>query len=315
MGCDTMVPVDTVQIDMALRPLLRAFRAQRPIRARSLLTTILGDSVAPRGGEIALKSLIELASPFGLSERLVRTSIGRLATQNWIQAHRIGRLSFYRLTERGRHEFAVATQRIYGDVPQEWSGVWTLMLMPQLSAAEREEVVEEFRWRGFGQVMPGLLAYPGDRVQEVRGELAKLHSAPSVLVLSSRAEAPGQDKLLVSQAWDLDDLERRYRRFVRLFEPAAQAAVRTAMTPMSCFALRTLLIHEYRRIHLRDPLLPPCLLPDSWFGGAAASLTRTLYRQVFRNAEKFLSVHASNQHGPLPPANSEALRRFGGLTS
>jgi phenylacetic acid degradation operon negative regulatory protein len=318
MRWDTIASVNTApsrHIDPKLRPLLRAFRAQRRIRARSLLITIFGDSVAPRGGEIALKSLIELARPFGASERLVRTSIGRLASQNWIQVHRSGRLSYYRLTDRGRHEFAVATQRIYGDAPQEWRGVWTLILMPRLSAAEREEIVEEFRWRGFGQVMPGVLAYPGDRLQEVRGELAKMPSGPNVVVLNSSTQTPNQDLLLVSRAWDLADLERRYHRFVQLFEPAAQAAEHITMTPVSCFALRTLLIHEYRRIHLRDPLLPPSLLPGSWSGGAAAGLTRTLYRRIFRNAEQFLSEHAINKDGPLPPAGPEALLRFGGLSS
>src|SRR2546430_16693793 len=29
------------------------------------------------------------------------------------------------------------------------------------------------------------------------------------------------------------------------------------------FIIRTLLIHEYRKIHLRDPLLPPALLPPN----------------------------------------------------
>ncbi|HKH34355.1 MAG TPA: hypothetical protein VKA80_09390, partial [Beijerinckiaceae bacterium] len=38
-------------------PLLDAFHARTPIRAGSLIVTIFGDAVAPRGGELSLASL------------------------------------------------------------------------------------------------------------------------------------------------------------------------------------------------------------------------------------------------------------------
>jgi phenylacetic acid degradation operon negative regulatory protein len=50
----------------------------RPPPARSLLVTVFGDSVAPHGGRAWLGSLIGLLAPFGISERLVRTSVYRL---------------------------------------------------------------------------------------------------------------------------------------------------------------------------------------------------------------------------------------------
>src|SRR5204863_361665 len=53
-----------------VRALLRNFRAQRPLRGGSLLITVFGDSIAPRGGAVTLGSLIRLAAPFGLTERL-----------------------------------------------------------------------------------------------------------------------------------------------------------------------------------------------------------------------------------------------------
>ena len=84
--------------------------------------TILGDAIAPRGGVIALGSLIELARPFGITDRHVRTAIGRLANEQWVSSQRSGRVSFYQLTNHGRARFAEATQRIYGAAPArlEW---------------------------------------------------------------------------------------------------------------------------------------------------------------------------------------------------
>jgi phenylacetic acid degradation operon negative regulatory protein len=78
----------------------------------------------------------------------------------------------------------------------------------------------------------------------------------------------------------------------------------------SAFVVRTLLIHEYRKIHLRDPLLPPALLPDGWVGTAAYELCRRLYPAVFAEAERFLSEHARSIRAPLPPPDAAVHRRF-----
>ena len=57
------------------RELVARFRRQRPLRGGSLIITIFGDSIMPRGGAVSLGSLIALGAPFGLNERLVRTAI------------------------------------------------------------------------------------------------------------------------------------------------------------------------------------------------------------------------------------------------
>src|SRR5580700_2655325 len=99
----------------AAAELVARFRRQRPLRGGSLIVTLFGDCIMPRGGTIALGSLIELAAPFGLNERLVRTATARLAQDGWLAARRVGKRSEYRLTEGGRAQFAEATERIYGE--------------------------------------------------------------------------------------------------------------------------------------------------------------------------------------------------------
>jgi len=304
-----------MRLDPVVRTLLRAAHAARPLRSGSLLLTLFGDSIAPRGGEVGLGPLIALAHPLGLSERHVRTSIGRLARENWLESTRIGRLSYYRLTERGQLDFALATTRIYGRAASAWSGAWTMLLLGELDAAERERLSADFRWRGFGRPMPGVLVYPGERLEETRGELARHHCGARVAALRGATGSLDADLELARRAWDLGELETQYARFVRRFAPVERALERAPGTPVACFVVRTLLIHGYRRIHLRDPLLPSALLPGSWTGSAAADLCGRLYGRVFAGAERFVSAHARNRAGPLPPAAPEALRRFGGVRS
>src|ERR1700761_2854572 len=112
--------------------LVKRFRRQRPLRGGSLIVTIFGDALLPRGGAIALGSLIELAAPFGLNERLVRTATARLAHDGWLEGRRAGKLSEYPLWRSGRARFAEATKRIYSEPDTAWSGRWTLIVVPPM---------------------------------------------------------------------------------------------------------------------------------------------------------------------------------------
>jgi phenylacetic acid degradation operon negative regulatory protein len=295
-----------------LRSLLRHFRAQRPLRGGSLLVTIFGDAIAPRGGAVTLGSLIRLATPFGLTERLVRTSVARLAREGWLSTARHGRRSEYRLSPQGSARFAEATQRIYGPPHPPWDGRWTLLLLP---AGKRrpKQVRETLRWLGFGQLSPNVFAHPGATAEQSREWLRSLPGAADALLLSSRAAEAAGERGLAARGWDLEELGRRYQRFVQRFAALEAVLRRTGLCGEAAFLVRTLLIHEYRKIHLQDPLLPAKLLPADWIGTRAYELTRRIYAAVFATAEGYLSASARRLHAPLPAAAAAAVARFGGL--
>lgn len=294
----------------AIAALLRRFHAQRPLRAGSLLMTLFGDAIAPRGGAVTLGSLIDLAGPFGLAERLVRTAVARLAAEGWLAATRHGRRSEYRLTGSGRQIFVEATRRIYGANPSSWDGQWTLAVLPP-SGGDRLNLRAQLRWLGFGQLSPGVYAHPACTLEEARGWLATVGCANPCWLLKSATAGLAADRRLAAEGWNLAAIARRYRRFRDTFAPVV-AAVHAAdeLAPQAAFLVRTLLIHEYRKIHLLDPLLPPALLPAAWVGAEAYELAATLYAAVFRGAERFLSERGETISGPLPPASAEAHARF-----
>jgi phenylacetic acid degradation operon negative regulatory protein len=294
-----------------VRAVLRHFRAQRPLRAGSLLITIFGDAIAPRGGAVTLGSLIRLAAPFGLTERLVRTSVARLARDGWLIAQRRGRRSEYRLTRSGAARFATATRRIYAENPNGWDGRWTLVLLS--GAGRAAQIRDELKWLGFGQLTAALFAHPSCTLPEARSWLQGMAGARDALLLQSSAADLSVDRELAARGWDLGELARRYRHFVRRFAPVAALPAAPPIAAATAFLVRTLLIHEYRKIHLRDPLLPPALLPAEWVGTSAYDLCRRLYAQVFAAAEDYLSETARQLQRPLPAANSAAHERFGGL--
>ena len=296
----------------SVRTLVRHFRAQRPLRGGSLLITIFGDAIAPRGGAVTLGSLIRLAAPFGLTERLVRTSVGRLAREGWLEASRSGRRSEYRLTRSGAERFAEATRRIYGEHPRGWGRAWTLVLLP--AAARRPLTLRsELAWLGFGQLTPTLFAHPACTLRQASRWLRGLRGMRGALLFRGASGGVAADRELAARGWDLSLQARRYRGFIARFAPAARVLAARSVSAETAFLVRTLLIHEYRKIHLKDPQLPLALLPADWTGRSAYRLCRRLYARLFPAAEKHLSAWARRLDRPLPRANAAARARFGVL--
>src|SRR5260370_34493592 len=121
-----MIPLQwrkmTANASTAAAELVARFRRQRPLRGGSLIVTMFGDSIMPRGGAVALGSLIALAAPFGLNERLGRTATARLAKDGWLEGHRAGKLSEYHLARDGGGRFAEAKKRLYSEPDTEGCG-------------------------------------------------------------------------------------------------------------------------------------------------------------------------------------------------
>jgi phenylacetic acid degradation operon negative regulatory protein len=298
----------------AAAELVARFRRQRPLRGGSLIVTIFGDSIMPRGGAVALGSLIDLTAPFGLNERLVRTATTRLAKDGWLEGRRAGKLSEYHLSPDGRERFAEATKRIYSAPDTEWSGRWTLAVLPPMRAAERKELRKELIWRGFGELSANVFAHPEIDSRSLRKQRPGEGALSKVIVFDANLADGDAPQRLVSLGWDLEDLGLRYQRFVKRFERllAALQNLRT-LDHRACFIVRTLLIHEYRRLHLRDPLLPPRLLRADWPGAQAAALCRDIYARVFAPSEVYLSSVAAQLDGPLPAPDAAVMQRFGGI--
>lgn len=296
----------------ATRPLMKAFMQRRPLRGGSLITTVFGDSIAARRCEVSLSSLIKLLQPFGLTERLVRTSIGRLAQDNWVTARRVGRLSYYRLSSAGEISFSQATQRIYAAPAQDWRGSWTLLIVPgEADRESRERIKDALQWSGFGQLASGVHIHPEIDPAAAQELIARCDANMRPVILQSRSETVQGDRRMVELGWDLDELERRYTRFVSSFVPALAALAQDRQPePMHCFHIRTLLIHEYRKVHLIDPQLPPNLLPQDWAGTAAYELCRQLYLKIADASDRYVQGVLSTSAGAVPAPDAGTRLRF-----
>jgi phenylacetic acid degradation operon negative regulatory protein len=270
-------------------------------RTGSIVITVFGDAIVPRGGSVWLGTLLEFFAAIDIDSGVVRTAMSRLAADGWLEREKVGRNSFYRLVKKGRQTFDAATRHIYDPPPSDWTGRFELLL---IGSEGRDAAREALKNAGFGSPLPGVWVAPSGV------------PIPDEAATAIRLEVSAEDdsgRRLLSESWPLDRTADAYLKFMKTFGPLrVWLGRRERLSDSDAFTARILLIHYYRRVVLRDPLLPTALLPRDWPGRAARQLCGEIYRGLLPASEQWLDRHGLNESGPLPAAGVELARRFGG---
>ncbi len=309
--------------DAVIQPIktrLDDFRQQRRVQAGSLIISVFGDAILPRGGRIWLGSLIRLLEPLELNERLVRTSVFRLAKEEWLRTETVGRRADYVLTNSGRRRFEEASRHIYASHAPLWDRRWRLILaVGELEPKERERVRQALFWQGFGVLGSDCFVHPSADLTAAFDALVaeglgdQLDRLMPLLAADSRSGLSANDADLVRRAWNLEALAEAYSGFVAAYLPILAELRRDRQAEVdaeSAFLLRTLLIHDYRRLLLRDPELPEVLLPADWPGQKARLLCKELYRRLIVPSEHHLDQLLQLADGAVPEADPMLVERF-----
>ncbi|QFS83516.1 Transcriptional repressor PaaX [Roseivivax sp. THAF197b] len=266
--------------------------ASGPPRATAFIVTIYGDAVAPRGGVLSMRSLIEAGRAHGLSESLMRTAVSRLVTAGRLSGERIGRTSHYRLTEAAQAEFGAAARILYDPpvAPRGW-------LFAMTDAAPGE---------GWAEVASGLWAAPD------RSDIDR----PEGLTFAADVVAGAPDLPTFAAAhWPLDAVAAAYRTFLSDFAPLrADSAVLRDVSAEAALVLRLRLVHAYRAAALADPRLPDAALPADWPGAAARALFISAYLALSPGADLRIAQVFEDAQGPLPretEATRDRMQRLG----
>ncbi|HET7629558.1 MAG TPA: phenylacetic acid degradation operon negative regulatory protein PaaX [Bacillales bacterium] len=280
------------------------------LNTRSMIFTLYGDYISHYGNEIWIGSLIRLLEAFGHNEPSVRAAISRMNKQGWVQSHKVGNKSYYRLSERGVRRINEAAERIFKLQSDEWDGKWRMLMytIPESKRNIRDELRKEIVWSGFGMLSSGLWISPNRLEKQVRDLIDKYDIAPYVHFFISRYGGPHEDSKLVGECWDLDDINHRYERFIDFYSKKyVMDKTRIANGEMDegeCFVERTKLVHEYRKFLFVDPGIPEQLLPEKWLGQYAATLFSDYYKALAEPASEFFES-VFRQANEIDNRNSE----------
>jgi phenylacetic acid degradation operon negative regulatory protein len=253
------------------RPVVTRRREVSHTSARSLLMTLLGEYVLPRGAPVWTSSLVDTLATFDVEEKSARQALARTAAEGWMESDRVGRRVRWSLTPPGRKLLTEGAQRIYefGSVERPWDGQWLVLLVsvPESKRDLRHRLRTRLTWAGFGSPEAGVWISPDvSRQDEAMEILTNLDLARAAMSFVASYGTIGEVGSMVARAWDLSEVETRYEEFMTEFgtlEPADGPAVLHA---------QTLLVHEWRRFPFLDPQLPAELLPGNWRGTQAAQL-------------------------------------------
>jgi phenylacetic acid degradation operon negative regulatory protein len=253
--------------------------------ARSLLLTILGEFVHPRHGEVWTGTLVEALGALGVEAKSARQALARTAAEGLLEPVRHGRRVRWQLTAEGDRLLAEGTERIYAFMraPHGWDGRWLVLTVgvPESQRQLRHRLRTRLTWLGAGSPAPGLWVVPdAAKEPEVRAVVAELGLADRAFGWTGPATGIGDPARLIKEAWDLDDVEKRYLAFIDRFQGMRVATDREA------FVQQVLLIQEWRRFPFLDPDLPVELLDHDWPGPTAAATFHSSHDRWHRRAQE-----------------------------
>jgi phenylacetic acid degradation operon negative regulatory protein len=257
--------------------------------ARGLLFTVLGEFVLPTGGSAWTSAFIEVFARLGVEEKATRQALARTAADGWIRPARQGRRTQWVLTHEGERLLTEGTERIYAfrSLQRNWDDSWLLLIarVPESDRSARHLLRTRLGWAGLGSPAPGVwITTHTERKDEV-AQVLRQAAITDGQIFFAQHRGGGELATLVTQAWDLPEIEQRYAEFLDEFagdatqhqaaqDPAAPDPETAAPDPETQDPLVRLieLVHAWRRFPSVDPGLPAELLPGEWNGVRAAEL-------------------------------------------
>ena len=138
---------------------------QPAARPQSLMLSFFGIHVLGTGTAVGTGGLIEVFGRVGVGEEAVRSTLTRMVGRGLLERHRVGRKTYFGLTERAASVLQDGYERIWhtGAVNRDWDGTWTLVgySLPEAWRRERHDLRSRLVWGGFGLLQNGLWVAPG----------------------------------------------------------------------------------------------------------------------------------------------------------
>jgi phenylacetic acid degradation operon negative regulatory protein len=229
--------------------------------ARSLLLTILGEYVLPRGEAVWQETLVGALVSVGHTQQAARQALARSVRGGWLETSRVGRRARVSLSPRAASLLEPGASRIYSfGQPWQWDERWLVLILrvPEERREVRHQLRTRLAWAGLGSLGGGVWLTPHvSREAELQ---EAIRSAPAALATSFVASLGelGRAEDVAAAAWNLDDVRSQYQAFIEDF-----SAIRPS-SGEAYFRMQTLLVHAWRKFPFLDPDLPTELLPSGW---------------------------------------------------
>jgi phenylacetic acid degradation operon negative regulatory protein len=277
------------------------------MNARSALFDLYGDHLRSRGRQAPVAALVRLLAALDIAAPAVRTAVSRMVRQGWLEPVRLPRGRGYALTPKAVRRLDEAGRRIYRGEPG-WDGRWHVLVLGRVAErARRERLRAGLTFLGYAPLDTAAARVSGWSTTwlspHASEELDALLDAEGIRAERFVAAYQGDARGLVARAWDLDGLARAYERWIAEAEKLVAAYPGTS--DEQAFAVRSMLVHEWRKFLFRDPGLPAGLLPDDWPGARAARFFDAEAARLLPAASRFVDRCLQGEVREAEPGNHE----------
>ncbi len=214
---------------------------------------------------------------------------------------RVGRRSYYSLTNKGRTLLTEGATRIFKRKTNKWDGTWSIVTysIPEKTRETRDIFRRELGWLGYGALSDATWISPYDMTREVSELAERLSIEDCVQIFSARQVGSANPKDIMNWCWDLDKIHEKYNDFVdkyqrKLKDHRKRLQAGEVIEPGECFVERFHLIHEYRRLPFYDPDLPLELLPRNWLRPQAANIFGEYHDLLANKANEYFDSAFQN---------------------
>jgi phenylacetic acid degradation operon negative regulatory protein len=263
------------------------------INSHTIIFSLYGSHVLPRGGEIWIGSLIRAMAALDFSAGAVRALVSRMQRKGFLQSRRLGRRSFYRLTDLGLRNVSWGSERALVPPGDRWDGRWTVVAysIPERRRKRRDALRSALNSWGFGALVPGTWISPHTLTSRVEKKWQELGVWQYLEIFRAEHLGPSDPSKLVAQVWpQLPAIRDRYSTYIARYEPVLRRFETGAICDEECFAVRLQCLFEFVAITLQDPALPPSLLPQGWPRSSAQQLFQALLEALARPANRFFDT-------------------------
>jgi phenylacetic acid degradation operon negative regulatory protein len=215
-----------------------------------------------------------------------------MARQGWLVPVKLNGGAGYRLTPRAVRRLGQAADRIYRRDMPGWDGTWHVVVVEHVAErARRDRLRSAFGYLGYACLDGSTWISPRPSV-----ELDQTMAAEQVRAERFSASYDGDQRGLAARAWDLDGLAHAYQRWIWT---ANEIVVRGGpdQSDEVNFAVRSELVHEWRKFLFIDPGLPADLLPADWPGVEAVDLFHREADRLLPAATRFVDSVLAGGNG------------------
>jgi len=238
-------------------------------RVWSIIVTLFGDLAQRPGDQISGPLMSRITDQMGIRPEAMRVALHRLRKDGWIKSKKVGRTSYYSLTNYGLVQSAKATPRIYAQNVQTNEN-WHVVVTKPMTQTDRQCFERDFLGKDY--VVLGTGVYLGNGApSETLPEVFALEG--STLVVPNWLKETIAPAKLVSE---YESLEKALLAVAELVGPD------TTLTPLEIATLRTLVVHNWRRNLLRHPELPESFYSKDWRENECRALVHQLLGMLKR---------------------------------